>query len=271
MKSLRHSPWEVKVFAFLACMMMGCIFFAPWLGLHDPNDIDMANTFSSFSSTHPLGTDYLGRDLLSRLLWGGRITLGYSLLMTAATGILGTSIGIVLAMHPGTMDSLVMGATDLLRSFPRIVIVLVLASIFGVGMQSVCLAMLLVRWIWIARMARSLSRKELARTSILASRLAGATKGTILLHHVLPGILPQMIGAYVLDFGGTLLSISGYSFLGLGVLPPDPEWGTMIQEGSRHLHHPIAMMIPGLAVLLMVMSANVLSDYGIKISKEVER
>lgn len=254
----RH-PAVVISFGVLLLLSLLCI-LAPVLAPHDPNLVDPLSKFSGMSAAHPMGTDYLGRDIFSRVLWGGRRTIGCALLVTAASSCAGTCIGMVCAMSGGIADSIIMKGSDVLRAFPGIVLVLIMVSILGVGIENVCLAMLLTRWIWYARVSRNLARAELARTSVMASRLAGSSWLKILKRNIFPAIMPQMLAVLSIDFGGALLAISGYSFLGLGILPPDPEWGMMISDGRSYMEHPGMMFWPGICVLAVVISANLLGD-----------
>ncbi len=253
------SPAVIVCLALLTALAVACI-LAPVLAVHDPNLIDPTAKFAGMSAQHWLGTDYLGRDLFARLLWGGRITMGYALIVTAVSAAAGTAAGMVSGAVGGWADSLMMKGSDVLRAFPGIVLVLIVVSILGVGIGNVCLAMLMTRWIWYARVSRNLSRAELARTSVQASRLAGSSRLRILRRNVLPAILPQMLAVLSIDFGSALLAISGYSFLGLGILPPDPEWGMMINDGRNYMDHPGMMFWPGICVLVVVVCTNVLGD-----------
>ena len=251
---------SVRVYLGLIGALVLLCLLAPVLAPQDPALMDPTAKFSGWSLCHPLGTDYLGRDMLSRLLWGGRNTIGYAVLVTLISAALGTGLGLLSGCAGGWLDAAMMKGSDVLRAFPGIVLVLILVSVLGPGIGSVCLSMLLIRWIWYARMARNLTRGELSRTSILASRLSGSSWGKIVARHVFPAILPQMLAVLSIDFGGALLAISGYSFLGLGILPPTPEWGMMISDGRSYMDHPGMMLWPGLCILLIVISVNLLGD-----------
>lgn len=245
--------------AVLTVLALACL-LAPVMSPYDPNAMDPLIKFAPSSFEHLLGTDYLGRDILSRILWGGRNTLGYALLVTVISSVLGTCIGMFSGWAGGWIDGAITKGSDVLRAFPGIVLVLIVVSALGVGIGNVCLAMLLTRWIWYARVARNLTRSELSRASIMAGRLAGSGTARILTRHILPAILPQMLSVLAIDFGSALLAISGYSFLGLGILPPDPEWGMMISDGRNYMEHPGMMAWPGLCVLLVVICVNLLGD-----------
>lgn len=244
----------------LLLLIGGACLMAPVLAPGDPGFVDPTAKFEAISVSHPMGTDYLGRDMLSRVLWGGRATMGYALMVTALSAVLGTAVGMISGAAGGAADSIIMKGSDVLRAFPGIVLVLIVVSILGVGIQNVCLAMLVTRWIWYARVARNLTRAELSRTSVAASLLAGSSMGKILRRNVLVSILPQLLSVLSIDFGSTLLAISGYSFLGLGILPPKPEWGMMINDGRSYMDHPGMMFWPGLCVLTVVICTNLLGD-----------
>ncbi len=243
----------------LLTLVILCL-LAPVISSYDPNAVDPLAKFLPVSAEHPLGTDYLGRDMLSRVLWGGRRTMGYALAVSVASAFIGIVLGMLSAWAGGWVDSMIMKSSDVLRAFPGIVLVFIVVGILGVGIGNVCLAMLLTRWIWYARMARSMTRVQIARTSVMASRLAGSGPVKLLTCHILPAILPQLLAVFSIDFGSALLAISGYSFLGLGILPPDAEWGMMINDGRNYMERPGMMFWPGLCVLLVVISVNMLGD-----------
>ena len=252
-------PTVIVYLTLLGVLVAACL-LAPVLSPFDPAFMDISLKFAPPSPVHPLGTDYLGRDILSRVLWGGRNTMGYAALVTLFSALPGTGVGMLSGWTGGWADEAITKASDVLRAFPSIVFVLIIVSALGIGIQSVCLAMLTTRWIWYARMARNLARAELTRTSIMASRLAGSRWPRLLTRHILPAILPQMLAVLAVDFGSTLLAISGYSFRGLGILAPLPEWGAMINDGRNYMEHPGMMFWPGLCVLVVVISVNLLGD-----------
>lgn len=259
---MRKMGRKVTAACCIGCLafLVGVCLLAPVLSPSDPNLVNPLIKFAGMSREHPLGTDYLGRDLLARLLWGGRNTLGYAAAVTAVSAVIGTGTGMISGFLGGIADRLIMRGSDVLRAFPGVVLVLIIVSILGVGIVNVCIALLLTRWIWYARMARNLTKEELSRTSILAGRLAGSGWGSILVHHVFPAIFPRMLSILSIDFGGALLSVSGYSFLGLGILPPEPEWGMMISDGRSYMDKPGMMFWPGICLLLVVISVNILGD-----------
>ena len=186
--------------------------------------------------------------------------MGYAVLVASVLALLGVGIGMLSGFAGGYVDGFLMKGSDVLRSFPGIVLVLIVVSIRGAGIESVCMAMLFTRWIWYARMTRNLTRAETGRTSILASRICGSGRFKILRRHILPSILPELLPVFSIDFGSTLLAVSGYSFLALGIVPPEAEWGMMINDGRNYMEHPEMMFWPGLCVVMLVIGVNALGD-----------
>ncbi len=252
---------QVRAYLLLLSALALCCVLAPVLAPCDPNQINPVSKFAPLSAAHPLGTDHLGRDILSRLLWGGRNTLGYALAVTVFSAGIGVCLGMLAGCCAGGWaDSLLMKGSDVLRAFPGVVFVLIIVSALGVSIANVCLAMLLTRWIWYARVTRNLTQVQYGRSSVLASRLAGSSWFQILRRHIFPAILPELLAVFSVDFGSALLAVSGYSFLGLGVLPPKAEWGMMINDGRNHMAHPGMMVWPGLCILVTVVLVNLLGD-----------
>jgi len=253
-------PTAVLCLAVLLLFTLAAV-FADKLAPNDPNALSLVNKFSAFCKEFPLGADYMGRCMLSRLLYGARPTMGYAFLVTLISAVIGTLAGMAAGYIGGRTDYVIMRLSDVLRAFPGIVIVMIVVTLFGVGIHSVFVAMLFTRWIWYARVARNLALVERERTSIQASHMAGSSSLKIILRNVLPAILPNMLSVCTINFGTALLSISGYSFLGLGVQPPDAEWGMIISDGKSYIStHPSMMILPGICILIVVLAANILGD-----------
>ena len=234
---------------------------APVLAPNNPDKLNLAEKFMVPCVKYPLGTDNMGRCMLSRILYGARPTMGYAVLVTLIASVIGTLAGMASGFLGGKLDYIIMRLCDILRAFPGIVVVMIMVSLFGVGIHNVCLSMLFTRWIWYARVSRNMTKAEKERTSVMASILAGSNSFQILLHNILPAILPQMLSVMTINFGSALLSISSYSFLGLGVQPPTAEWGMMISNGKSYIStHSSMMFWPGLCILLAVLAANISGD-----------
>lgn len=249
-------------FLVLLSIVITAIILAPVIA---PNDIykqDLLNKFASPSKEYPLGTDELGRCILSRILYGGRATLGYAFLSTMISAILGTSIGMIAGYFGGKIDNIIMRICDIMYAFPSLIFTLVIVAVLGSGMNKILIAMLFTQWLYYARMSRGMTLDEKCHEYIQIARITGASHAQIIFEYILPNILPQLIAITTIDFGHTILSMAGLSFLGLGVQPPDPEWGMMINDGRNYLNrNPAIMLWPGLMVLIVVLAVNVIGDY----------
>lgn len=247
--------------ALILILFAAAALFAPHLAPNDPDKITYTAKFCAPCREFPLGADHMGRCMLSRLLYGARPTLGYALLVTCVSAVIGTVFGMLSGFMGGAFDRLMMRGCDVMRAFPGIVFVFVAVSILGAGIGNVCIAMCVTRWIWYARVARNLTREERGKCCVTASLLAGSSRLRIIFTQIFPAIFTQLLAVFTIDFGGALLSISGYSFLGLGMQPPSSEWGTMINDGRAYINsHPSEMFWPGLCILLVVISVNLLGD-----------
>lgn len=235
--------------------------FAPLAAPHDPYDMDLAKKLQGPSREYIMGTDHMGRCIFSRILYAARATLGYSIICTLAAGALGITLGMIAGYAGGALDAVIMRICDVLYGFPSLVLTLVIISFLGPGIFNVVIAQLLLQWLWYARVTRNLAQSERKRTYIAAAMLCGSSPFKIIFTHLLPNILPHMLAIITVDFGHTILSISGYSFLGLGVQPPSPEWGAMINEGRRYINSaPLMMFWPGIMILMVVVCMNILGD-----------
>lgn len=234
---------------------------APALAPHDPLAINLSQSLASPSRAHLLGTDHLGRDLLSRLLYAARGSLGAALatvLISSATGLL---VGTVAGYFGGWVDEIAMRLVDILLALPSFVLALVLAGILGPGLANVVLAMVLVRWASPARVVRSLVLALREQDFVTAARALGASDARIMARHLLPNVLGPMVVLATLSLGNTILALAGLSFVGLGMQIPHPEWGAMLNQARPFIQTaPRLMIVPGVAIALSVFAANVLGD-----------
>lgn len=246
--------------SFLIILLLAAL-LAPLVAPHDPNEVILKYRLQGPSADFPLGTDDFGRCLLSRLLFGTRISLTVSLIVVTVSLLFGTGVGIFSGYKGGKIDALLMRLCDMMLAFPSLVLVLVIIGILGPGMVNVVGAMIAVQWLWYARIIRStvLSLKE--QPFVSAARIAGSGEVAIIWKHILPNVMPQIIVLSTLDIGNTIIHFSGYSFLGLGVQPPTPEWGIMISDGRNFIRSaPQLMAYPGIMIFLTVFSLNYLGD-----------
>jgi len=234
---------------------------APVIAPHDPTATDAAQRLAGPSLQHPLGTDNLGRDYLGRLLYGSRWSVGTVALATALIMIVGVAVGAVAGYYGGAVDSVLMRVVDVLLAFPSLLLALAIAGTLGPGVVSVMIGLASVWWVSYARLVRGMVLALRERQFIEAARCLGARDGHIVLRHLLPNILPPVVILATLEMGEVSLAIAGLNFLGLGVQPPDPEWGAMLNDGRSFLFTaPELMIYPGVAISLLVVGFNLLGD-----------
>lgn len=234
---------------------------APVLAPHDPAEIDVTNKFAAMSAAYPLGTDQLGRCLLSRMMYGARTTIFVSLYTMAITIFIGSVLGILAGFFRGWVDEVIMRICDIMLSFPSEVMILSIIGVLGIGMKNLVIATIIAKWAWYTRMIRSIVIQYNDKNYIRFSKVAGCSTWHIITKHILPSTLGEIAVLATLDMGGIILNISAMSFLGLGVQPPTAEWGMMLNEAKTVLMlHPSQMMIPGIAILIVVAVFNFFGD-----------
>lgn len=234
---------------------------APFVATHDPLETDPLRTLEGPGRSHLLGTDGLGRDVFSRLLFGSRLSLGTAVLAALVVVVIGVAVGLLAGVRGGWVDSLCMRVVDGLLAFPSLVLVLAIAGTLGGGLFSIILGLAAVSWATYARMVRGMVLQLRDRPYIEAARAAGASSARVAVHHVLPNVVGPVIVLLTLEMGAFILAVSTLSFLGVGARPPAPEWGTMLSEGRRFLlSSPNQMLFPGAAITLVVLGFNLLGE-----------
>ena len=234
---------------------------APVLTPYDPAAAVPTQRLAGPGPEHPLGTDNLGRDILSRLLFGSRWSLGTAAMATLLIMTIGVTVGSVGGYYGGRLDELVGLVVDVLLAFPSLVLALAIAGTLGPGILNIMLGLVSVWWVGYARVVRGLVLATREQQFVLAARCLGARDRRVIVRHVLPNVLPPVVVLATLEMGGLILAISGLSFLGLGVQPPAPEWGAMLNDGRGFLFGaPQLMIYPGLAISLVVIAFNLLGD-----------
>lgn len=234
---------------------------APLVAPADPTIIDLTNTLMPPDFAHPLGTDHLGRDLLSRVLWAGRTSLAVAALVLGISLVVGLLVGAVAGYLGGLVDRGCMLLADAFLALPSLLLALALIGAVGPSVPALVIALTAGWWAPYARLSRSQVRVLRASPFVEAAEALGATRWHVLRHHVMPGVLGPLAVQSSLDVGVVLLAIGGLSFLGLGVQPPDPEWGTMLVEARPFLDYaPHLMLAPGLALFLTVFGCNALGE-----------
>lgn len=235
--------------------------FAPWLAPADPNAQILLDRLKSPSLDHPLGTDSLGRDILSRAIWATRVSLSISLVAMLITIFIGAALGLVSGFKGGIVDSVIMRITDMLLAFPIFILLITIVAIYGSSIRLLVLFMGLTAWPLTARTIRAevLSLKH--RDYVDAARVNGASTARILIHHLLPGVISVIMVAATLRVATVILVESSLSYFGLGVTPPTPTWGNMAAEGRLYLDTAWwVTTFPGLLVVFTVLAYNLLGD-----------
>jgi ABC-type dipeptide/oligopeptide/nickel transport system permease subunit len=259
-RPLLRQPVALAALGWLALAGVGAA-MAPLLAPAGPHAADEAHILSPPGTAGLLGTDHLGRDVLVRLLWGGRWTLGMGSFALAVTVGLGLPVGLVAGFAGGRTDAVLMRFADALLAFPGLLLAMALVALLGPGMSSVALAVGLATAPAYARVARSVTLQVRAQPYIEASRAVGGGAWHILTHHVLPNAAGPLLAFATTQLGWVLLNVAALSFLGLGVRPGTPEWGAMLQDGRGFLQDaPWASGFPGLALTLTVLAANLVGD-----------
>lgn len=236
--------------------------FAPWLSPHDPFEQNLMGRLQPIGADgHILGTDSLGRDLLSRVIYGSRITLYIVALVAMIAPIVGLLVGTVAGYTGGIIDAILMRITDIFLAFPRLVLALAFVAALGAGIENAVLAISLTAWPPYARIARAETLTIRNSDYIAAVKLQGAGAMRIITKHIWPLCISSLIVRVTLDMAGVILAAAGLGFLGLGAQPPSPEWGAMISEGRKFiLDHWWVATVPGLAIFTVSLGFNLLGD-----------
>lgn len=256
----------LKNFAFTSGLLLTVALIivalaAPLLSPYDPNVQDTARRLEPPSKEHVLGLDDLGRDVLSRVIWGARVSLrvGFSVVILAS--IVGVALGAISGYFGGAVDVIVMRVCDILLAFPGILLAIALVAVLGPSLNNVVMALAIIGWVGYARLTRGQVLKVREMEYVTAARALGARSPRVILQHVLPNVINPVIVMATLGLAGAILAEASLSFLGLGVQPPTPSWGAMLTSGRRYLGLANHLAVyPGLAIMLAVMGLNFLGD-----------
>ncbi len=247
--------------ALLTIVLIVTALAAPLLAPFDPNAQDTFRRLEPPSREHLLGLDDLGRDVLSRILFGARVSLrvGFSVVILAS--VIGIALGAMAGYFGGAVDTIVMRITDILLAFPGILLAIALVAVLGPSLNNVVLALATIGWVGYARLVRGQVLKVREMEFVTAAKALGARSPRVIILHVLPNVINPVIVMATLGLAGAILAEAALSFLGLGVQPPTPSWGAMLTAGRRYLGHANHLAIyPGLAIMLAVMGLNFLGD-----------
>jgi peptide/nickel transport system permease protein len=233
----------------------------PYFAAYDPLVINLPNKYQGASLAHPLGTDNLGRDTLTRLIYGARTTFVISFTAVFSGSIIGLALGVVAGYFGGRIDNALMRTTDVLLAFPGLLLAIAIVAILGNGIINTIIAIAIYNIPYIARIVRGSVLSIRNSEYVQASKVIGASHTRIILTHIIPNSFSQVIVNTTLSLGTAILTSSSLSFLGLGVQPPHPEWGSMLSKAREVIRSvPIAALAPGIAITLVVLSFSLLGD-----------
>lgn len=249
------------VSAVIILLFLLAAIFAPLVAPYDPGKQDLLARLQPPSAKHWLGTDELGRDVLSRIIYGARVSLVIGLVPTAISMTIGTVLGLMAGYMGKTVDFIIMRLADIMLAFPSLLLAMVIMYTLGASLVNIFIALSLIQWAGTARVVRSqtLSLKE--KEYVEAARSIGVSKWKIMFCHILPNCLPSLIVLFTLNIPGNILSESSLSFLGVGAKPPSTSWGLMVTRGKAYLFNdPVLALAPGVAILILVLAFNFLGD-----------
>ena len=250
------------IFLILAVLLILMAIFAPVVtGGADPANGSLKDAILPPSAGHIFGTDKMGRDIFTRVVYGARISLTAALSVVGLSFGIGTLLGLLSGYFRGVVDAIIMRIADMMVSFPGLVLAMAVAGILGTSIRNAVLAVAVVTWPKYARLARSLVLKIRDRDYVAAAVTTGSRHGYMLLRYMLPNALPTLVITAATDIGSLMLELAGLSFLGFGAVSPAPEWGLMLSEGRAYMQTaPWLMVFPGLAILITVVIFNMLGD-----------
>lgn len=255
----KHKAFTFSTLFILAIVLVTAL--APVFATHDPLKAPLSDAFLAPSAEHLCGTDALGRDLFSRIIYGGRATILSAVILVLINLFNGMVLGMLAGYFGGAADAVIMRFADTMIAFPDLILAIAIAGILGPNLVNSMIAMAVVSWTKYARMTRSLVLKIKNRDYVAAARVTGSKHRHMLLDYMLPNALPTLVITAVTDIGSTMLGLSGLSFLGFGIQPPTPEWGYMLSEGRTYMQmYPWMIWFPGIAILIVVIAFNLWGD-----------
>jgi peptide/nickel transport system permease protein len=264
----RDRRWPPAVPLGIVGALIVCALFAPWLAPHSPLDGSLGDRLKppigmeNAKPTHPLGTDRHGRDTLSRLIYGARISLSVSVVGIAITGTIGGFIGLLAGFVGGWLDTLLMRLVDISLSLPGILIAVLLSVVFEPSFTNVIIVVAFLLWPSYARLARGETLSIKHQEFVALARIAGCSPLTIMLRHIVPNLVPSILVLATLHVGYVIVLEAALSFLGVGIPPPTPSWGVMVADGRGLIEQAWwVSILPGIAILVTVLSLNILGDW----------
>lgn len=250
------------IFAVLAVLVILVSVFAPVIcGDRSPTAGNLAEAIEKPSAEHPFGTDKMGRDVFTRVIYGPRASLSSTFILVAVIFVIGTVLGVISGYFGGAVDAIIMRIADMMMAFPGLVLAIAVAGILGASTRNAIIAIAIVSWPKYARLARSLVMKIRHTDFVAAATVTGSKTPYMLLRYMLPNTITTLVITAATDIGGMMMELAALSFLGFGAQPPTPEWGSMLNEGRNFMQSaPWMMIFPGLAIFVTVVIFNMLGD-----------
>ena len=255
----KNKMFSLLVVAAIAIILVGIL--APVIATHSPYESNLHDAFIAPNSEHIFGTDKLGRDIFSRVIYGTRISLSAALILVILIFTIGTTLGVIAGYFGGIIDTIIMRISDMMISFPGMVLAIAMAGIMGASVKNAVIAITVVSWTKYARLSRSLVLKIKETDYIRAAKVTGCKTVHIITRHIIPNIISTLIITATTDIGTMILELSALSFLGFSAQSPQAEWGLMLNEGRAYMVDcPWLMIYPGLAICIVVIVYNLLGD-----------
>jgi peptide/nickel transport system permease protein len=247
----------------LVVLMVVVAVAAPWLAPDNPNQVNISQSMAGPSASHLLGVDYYGRDTLSRLIVGARTSLLGPLGVVVLSTVAGIAVGMAAAWYGGWIDSVLSRGSEILFAFPGLLLAILIVAVYGEGLLAPVVALGVAYLPYVSRLTRSLVLTEKERSYVEACRLQGQSGPQTVLRHVLPNVAPVILAQSTINFGYALIDLAGLSFLGLGVPPLTPDWGSMVFDGESAIQagYPLSAFVPCAAIVLTVVAFNVVGEY----------
>ena len=261
LRRMRRENRLALVSAIVIGLFMLAAIFAPLLTPYTYDQQDIMARLSAPGWKHLFGTDEAGRDIFTRMLYGSRVSLLVGLVPTALSMLIGAALGILAGYAGGRTDTVIMRFADIMLAFPSMLLAMVIMYTLGDGIINIFIALTLVNWAGVARIVRAETLKLKETEYVEAARLSGVGRGRIMLRHILPNCIPELIVLFTLNIPSAILAESSLSFLGLGIRPPEASWGLMVNVGRQYLYtQPWLSLIPGAAIMIVVLAFNFLGD-----------
>ena len=251
----------IRIGALVVLVTIFAALAGPWLTPYDPTAQELSRRLEGPSASHPFGLDELGRDILARIMSGARISLLVGLTVVSVSSLVGMFFGSLAGYFGGRVDDVISRVIDVLMAFPGILLAIALVAVLGPSLTNVILALSVIGWVGYARLVRGQALRAREFEFVQAARALGANSGRIVITHILPTAFPAVVVQASLGMAGAIIAEASLSFLGLGVQPPTPSWGTMLDAGRSHLFDaPHLTIFPGLAIAVLVLGFNFLGD-----------